>query len=247
MLPKSNPTRMRSVWDLITAGHVQFVTTGYLKLMDPIAGVLIKLRISANALTTIGTVATVLGAVAFGMGHMRLGGIIVAVTAIADALDGIVARRTGQVSIFGAFYDSVLDRVADGALLAGIAFFYANSPVHRSLPLLGITLIGMIGTYMVSYTRARAEALGINAKVGVMQRAERVALLAGPQALFGLALDGWILASVVTVLAVTAWITACQRISFVRRSTEISVPTPLRVLSESAPVPALVAARRAES
>jgi CDP-diacylglycerol--glycerol-3-phosphate 3-phosphatidyltransferase len=238
---------MRSIWDRITAGHVRFVTTGYLRLMDPIAVLLIKLRVSANALTTIGTAATVIGGVAFGMGHMRVGGIIVALTAIADALDGIVARRTGQVSIFGAFYDSVLDRVSDGALLAGIAFFYANNPVHRSLPMLGITLVGMIGTFMVSYTRARAEAVGLNAKVGVMQRAERVALLAGPQAIFGLALDGWILAGVVTVLAVTAWITACQRINFVRRSSEIGVPTPLRVLSENAPVRARVVARRAES
>jgi CDP-diacylglycerol--glycerol-3-phosphate 3-phosphatidyltransferase len=238
---------MPSVWQRITAGHIRFVTTGYLRLMDPIATLLIKLRVSANALTTLGTVATVVGGIAFGMGHMRVGGVIVAITAIADALDGIVARRTGQVSIFGAFYDSVLDRVADGALLAGVAFFYANNPVHRNVPMLGITLVGMIGTYMVSYTRARAEALGINAKVGVMQRAERVALLAGPQALFGLAFDGWILAAVVTVLATTAWITACQRINFVRRSSEISVPTPLRVLSESATVHARVAARRAES
>jgi CDP-diacylglycerol--glycerol-3-phosphate 3-phosphatidyltransferase len=238
---------MRSAWNLITTSHVQFVTTGYIRVMDPIAGVLIKLRISANALTTIGTVATVAGGIAFGMGYMHLGGIIVAVTAVADALDGIVARRTGQVSVFGAFYDSALDRVADGALLGGIAFFYAANPVHRNFPMLGVTLIGMIGTFMVSYTRARAEALGINAKVGVMQRAERVVLLAVPQALFGLALNGWVLAAVVSVLALTAWITAFQRINFVRRSSQVSIPTPLRVLSDTAPLPARVVSRRAES
>lgn len=235
-IPDSNPTRMSSLWKRVTAGHVQFVTTGYLRLMEPIAGVLIRIGISANALTTIGTLSTVIGGVAFAFGHMRLGGWIIAVTAIADALDGIVARRTGQVTVFGAFYDSTLDRIADGALLAGIAYFYASDPVHGSLPMLGISLAGIIGTFMVSYARARAEALGLNAKVGVMQRAERVILLCAPQALFGLALDGWVLSVVVVILTVTAWHTAILRINYVRLSTLVAVPPPLRVMTEK-PLP----------
>lgn len=231
-IANSSPNRMRTPLERISKVHVEFVTTGYLRLMEPIAEVLIKLRVSANALTTIGTLSTVVGGIAFGLGHMHLGGVIVGVTAISDALDGIVARKSGQVTIFGAFYDSSLDRIADGALLAGLAFFYATDPVHHSIPLLVMCLVGMIGTFMVSYTRSRAEALGINAKVGVMQRAERVILLVVPQALFGLALNGWILAIVVTLLTVTAWITACQRINFVRRSTTLDLPVPLRVLSD---------------
>ena len=114
---------MRSLWDRVRKAHVVFVTTGYLRLMEPIAEVLIKLRISANALTTIGTLSTVGGGVAFAFGHMRLAGWIIGLTAIADALDGVVARKTGQVTVFGAFYDSTLDRIADGALLGGIAYF----------------------------------------------------------------------------------------------------------------------------
>jgi CDP-diacylglycerol---glycerol-3-phosphate 3-phosphatidyltransferase len=223
---------MRSLWDRVRKAHVTFVTTGYLKLMEPIAAVLIKLGISANALTTLGTLSTVVGGIAFGFGYMHAGGIIIGMTAIADALDGIVARRTGQVTVFGAFYDSTLDRIADGALLAGIAFFYASHPVYHSLPLLAVSLAGIIGTYMVSYARARAEALGINAKVGVMQRAERVILLCVPQALFGLALNGWVLAGVVVLLTVTAWHTAVLRILYVRRSTLVGIAPPLRVVND---------------
>jgi CDP-diacylglycerol---glycerol-3-phosphate 3-phosphatidyltransferase len=223
---------MRSFWDRVRKAHVVFVTTGYLRLMEPIAAVLIKLGISANALTTIGTLSTVVGGVAFAFGYMHAGGFIIGLTAIADALDGIVARRTGQVTVFGAFYDSTLDRVADGALLAGIAFFYAANPVHHSLPMLAVTLVGIIGTYLVSYARARAEALGINAKVGVMQRAERVILLSVPQAFFGLAFNGWLLAGVVVVLTVTAWHTAILRINYVRVTTLVGEAPPLRVVND---------------
>ncbi|MEO8193085.1 MAG: CDP-alcohol phosphatidyltransferase family protein [Gemmatimonadales bacterium] len=227
---------MSSLWKRVTAAHVQFVTTGYLRLMEPIAGLLIRIGISANALTTLGTLFTVIGGVAYASGHMRVGGWIIGITAIADALDGIVARRTGQVTVFGAFYDSTLDRIGDGALLAGIAYFYATSPIYGSLPMLGVSLAGIIGTFMVSYARARAESLGINAKVGVMQRAERVILLCAPQALFGLALDGWVLRVVVVILTVTAWHTAVLRINYVRHSTLVAQQPPLRVMSEK-PIP----------
>ena len=86
--------------------------------------------------------------------------------------------------------------------------------------MVGVVLMGIIGTFLTSYTRARAEALGIDAKVGVLQRPERVTLLSAPQAFFGLAFDGWILMFIVTLLSVTAWITAVQRIVFVYRATQ---------------------------
>jgi CDP-diacylglycerol--glycerol-3-phosphate 3-phosphatidyltransferase len=236
---------MASFWNRIATAHVQFVTTGYLRIMEPIAGVLIKLGVSANALTTFGTASTVAGGIAFGFGYMRTGGIIIAVTAIADALDGVVARRTNNVTVFGAFYDSTLDRVADGALLAGLAYFYAVNPIHANKWMLAITLAGIIGTYLVSYARARAEALGINAKVGVMQRAERVALLCAPQALFGLALNGWVLRAVVVILAVSAWHTAIRRINYVRLSTQGDIPSPIRVVNEKPSATGIRSTRRA--
>jgi CDP-diacylglycerol--glycerol-3-phosphate 3-phosphatidyltransferase len=215
---------MKTVW--------KSIINGYLRLIEPVAALLVRLRINPNTLTTIGTVCTVSGGIAFATGHIMLAGWIIGLTAIFDVLDGMVARRTGRSTIFGAFYDSTLDRVADGALLGGIAWFFATDPVHKNLPVFGIALIGILGTFLVSYTRARAEALGIDAKVGVMQRAERIVLLSVPQAFFGLVLGGWVLMTVVVILAVTAWITAVQRMLFVRRRAIIDVATPLPIVNE---------------
>src|SRR4029079_14557142 len=100
----------------------------------------------------------------------------------------IFGGRAEQSTWFAAFYDSTLDRVADGAVLGGILYFFATDQIHKNAAIVVLSLLGIIGTYLVSYTRARAEALGIDAKVGVMQRPERVALLSAPQAFFGLAL-----------------------------------------------------------
>ncbi|MEO5589999.1 MAG: CDP-alcohol phosphatidyltransferase family protein, partial [Gemmatimonadaceae bacterium] len=202
---------------------------------------------SPNTLTTAGTVFTIGGGLAFATGHIMVAGWIIGLTAIFDVLDGTVARRTGQASVFGAFYDSTLDRVADGALLGGLAWFFATSPLHRSLPMLAVAILAIVGTFLVSYTRARAESLGIDAKVGVMQRPERVVLLSVPQAFFGLALGGWVLSAVVVVLAVTAWITAVQRILFVRDSALMPVSTPLHSINENAQPPMRNPSRRAQS
>ena len=86
--------------------------------------------------------------------------------------------------------------------------------------MVGVTLLGIIGTFLTSYTRARAESLGIDAKVGIMQRPERVTLLSAPQAFFGLVFNGWVLIAIVLLLSVTAWITAIQRIVFVYQATK---------------------------
>jgi CDP-diacylglycerol--glycerol-3-phosphate 3-phosphatidyltransferase len=221
---------------------------GYLRLIEPVADLLVTLRVSPNVLTSVGTLCTVSGGFAFATGHIRTAGWIIGLTAIFDVLDGTIARRTGKATVFGAFYDSTLDRVADGALLGGIAWFYATNAAWASRPMLAVALLGVVGTFLVSYTRARAEALGIDAKVGVMQRPERVTLLSAPQAFFGLALGGWIFAGVVTILSVTAWITAIQRILFVRRTSLSEVSSPLSIINnaqQSFEAPAV--SRRAQS
>jgi CDP-diacylglycerol--glycerol-3-phosphate 3-phosphatidyltransferase len=143
------------------------------------------------------------------------GGWLLSITALTDVLDGIVARRSNLSSDFGAFLDSSLDRVADGAVLGGLAVFYALNPVHHNVWMFVICLISIIGAYMTSYTRARAESLGLDAKVGMLQRPERVVLLSAPQALFGLTLNGWVLVVIVTILTITAWITVVQRVWYV--------------------------------
>ncbi len=206
----------------------EWIKHGYLRLIEPIASFLIRHGVHPNVITTLGTFCSVAGGVIYGAGHIRTGGWFLGLTAFFDVVDGRVARQTGQTSVFGAFYDSTLDRVADAAVLAGLAVFYATSARHASVPLLVVTLAGIIGGFLVSYTRARAEALGIDAKVGLMQRPERVVLLSAPQAFFGLALDGWVLATIVVLLTVTSWVTAVQRVVAVYRATrptaEVALP-----------------------
>ena len=202
---------MLSLWNAIIRG--------YLRVIEPVAAWLVRRRVHPNTITTFGTLCTVVAGGIFASGHIRTGGWFLGITAIFDVLDGTVARRTGRSSTFGAFYDSTLDRVADGFLMGGLVVFYATSSVHKSDPLLVITLLGLVGTFLTSYTRARAEGLGLDARVGLLQRPERITLLSAPQAFFGLALDGWVLAFIVTLLSVTAWITAVQRMHYVYRTT----------------------------
>ena len=208
---------MKALWDSIK--------NGYLRLIEPVADLMVRHRVNPNTITTVGTVWSIAAGVIYATGHISVAGWVLGLTAIFDVLDGTVARRTGRSTLFGAFYDSTLDRVADGAVLGGLAVFFARNDVHHEVagwiatPMVGVLLLGIIGTFLTSYTRARAEALGIDAKVGLLQRPERVVLLSAPQAFFGLALDGWVLITIVVLLAATAWITAIQRIVFVYHAT----------------------------
>src|SRR5215217_9061861 len=114
---------MKRLWDSIKSG--------YLRIIEPFADMLVRSGISPNAITTIGTLFFVLGGVIYGSGHIMAAGWVIGLTALFDVLDGTVARRTGRTTTFGAFYDSTLDRVADGAVLGGLALFFArNSTLH---------------------------------------------------------------------------------------------------------------------
>jgi CDP-diacylglycerol--glycerol-3-phosphate 3-phosphatidyltransferase len=224
-----------------------WIQRGYLRVIGPVGDFLVRHRVRPNTITTIGTICTLIAGVIFATGHIRTAGWFLGLTALFDVLDGTVARRTGTSSVFGAFYDSTLDRVSDGALLGGLVVFYAVHPVYHSVPLLVITLLGLIGAFLTSYTRARAEALGVDAKVGLLQRPERITLLSAPQAFFGLALDGWVLAGIVTLLSVTAWITVVQRMTFVHRMTDGRAGAPPSAGATAAPASSAVAAPPASS
>jgi CDP-diacylglycerol--glycerol-3-phosphate 3-phosphatidyltransferase len=225
----------------------QAIIKGFLRLIEPVAVMLVRLRVNPNVLTTIGTLGSVAGGVAFATGRIRLAGLIVGMSALFDILDGVVARRTQQSTVFGAFYDSTLDRLADGALLGGLLYFFATSPTYSSRVMVGVTLMTLLGTFIISYTRARAEALGIDAKIGFMQRPERVVLICVPQLFLGLAWNGAVLITVVCILAVSAWVTAIQRIAYVRRITQGTASTPIRVINEKKKLSARFASRRAQS
>lgn len=211
----------------------EFIKTGYLRAIQPLADWLVRRKVNPNTLTTLGTLCSMIGGVIYGSGHIKTGGWFLGITAFFDVLDGTVARRTGQSSTFGAFYDSTLDRVADGFVLGGLGVFYATSPVHQNDAMVIVSFLGLIGTFLVSYTRARAEALGIDAKVGLLQRPERVVLLAVPQAFFGLVFNGAILMTIIVLLTVTAWYTAAQRILVVYRVTKNEAPVSARAANQT--------------
>jgi CDP-diacylglycerol--glycerol-3-phosphate 3-phosphatidyltransferase len=226
-----------------------YLKKGFLRVVEPAISILARNNVNPNTITTVGTLLTIAAAVVYASGHIMTAGWLMSVTAIFDVIDGQVARRTGKCTVFGAFYDSTLDRVADGALMAGLTVFYMTNPIHHNIYMVVVCLAGIVGTFLVSYTRARAESLGIDAKVGVMQRPERIVLLSAPQALFGLFWNGWVLMAIIILLSVTSWITAVQRIAFVYRATKHLDATPIRMVSDPATPPKaeVSATRRAQS
>jgi CDP-diacylglycerol--glycerol-3-phosphate 3-phosphatidyltransferase len=214
---------MKLIWD--------WIQRGYLRIIAPVGDYLVRKNVNPNVITTVGTGCTLVAGVIFATGHISIGGWFLGITALFDVLDGTVARRTGRSTTFGAFYDSTLDRIADGAVFGGLAVFFARNDVHNTIPhamgtpMVGVLLLGIIGTFLTSYTRARAEALGIELKnVGILQRPERITLLSAPQAFFGLTLNGWVLIAICVLLSVTAWVTAVQRIVHVYRATSSERP-----------------------
>src|SRR5256714_9400778 len=211
-----------------------YVKNGALRAIEPAIAFLARNKVHPNTITTVGTLLTVAASVVYATGHIMTAGWIMNVTAFFDVADGEVARRTGRSSVFGAFYDSTLDRVADGALMAGLAFFYATNRVHHNLYMVVVCLVCIVGTFLISYPRARPEALGIDAKIGWMQRPKRMVLLSVPQSFFGLFWNGWVLMGIILLLTVTAWITAVQRIAFVYRFTKSLEPKPIRIINEPA-------------
>jgi CDP-diacylglycerol--glycerol-3-phosphate 3-phosphatidyltransferase len=190
-------------------------------ILAPLVGVLIKANVNPNLLTSLGTLILVGSGVAFGMGLANWGGALLLLSGVMDMLDGRVARGSDGVSKFGAFYDSTLDRVGESALFGGIAVYFVTGGVAEAwvIPALITALVALSAGLTVSYARARAEGLGLECKVGVAQRAERILLLGIPTLFVGAGPGGFVLLGVVAVLAVLAVITVAQRILHVRKIT----------------------------
>jgi len=195
-------------------------------LLSPIVAWLIARRTNPNVLTTIGTVVLLGSGVAYGYGVARLGGALLLMSGVFDMLDGKVARGREVVSKFGAFYDSTLDRVGESALYTGIALYFVSGGVPEwvVLPAVGITVSALACSLMVSYARARAEGLGLDCRVGIAQRAERILGLGVPSLFFGAGPDGFLLLGIVTFLAMIALITVIQRIAHVHKAATQRLP-----------------------
>ena len=178
--------------------------------IDPIGLALYRrLHLRPNHLTLIGLGVSLLATAAFIYARIRTGGILLILAGLCDFFDGSLARASGQVSTFGAFLDSVIDRYSDLVVLLGIVVLYAHMSHMRGAI---VAMAGLIGSMMVSYTKARAESIGVRCTVGIMERPERMICL-----IAGALLD--LLEPALWVLAVLANLTAVQRIAFTWRAT----------------------------
>src|SRR5881397_2221812 len=223
----------------------QRVKDGFVKLIGPLARLLIKSGVHPNAITTVGTVVVIVSGVAFGVGAIRWGGLLL-LSGILDLLDGQVARQGGKITTFGAFYDSTLDRIGEGAVFSGLIFYFLTGPVPADLKPRAIAagLVALVASFLVSYTRARAEALGVENKVGIAPRAERIVFLGVPALVLGAgpARPGVVLFWIVTVLALVSAITVIQRVVHVARVAR-GAPPPSPIPKRET-LPGVAAARR---
>ncbi len=184
--------------------------------VEPITRGLTRARVHPNLLTTVGFLVTMSSAFLFHSNHIRLAGALILIGGIFDIFDGRVARATGLASQFGSFYDSTLDRFSEIAVYLGILSLYNKYPqVTGDVATIYATMLAMAGSIMVSYTRARAEALGIDCKVGLMQRGERVVAIGLAALLFGGAQNALALRIVMIALAILTNLTALQRVVWV--------------------------------
>jgi len=187
-------------------------------MVNPLVERLIRAGVRPNTITTVGTGLVLVSAVAYATGHIRMGGALLLLSGIADTLDGQVARGGAMVTKFGAFYDSTLDRVGDGATFIGIGAFLLTAPdvVYRT-PAVILCMVAILGSVLVSYARARAEGLGLDCKVGIAQRAERILGLGIASVVFGAGPSAVLLEGIVAILAVASLITVVQRFVYVHQ------------------------------
>jgi CDP-diacylglycerol--glycerol-3-phosphate 3-phosphatidyltransferase len=171
-------------------------------VLDSIVRGLSFLHVNPNILTLMGLVVNIFAAVLFAKGRFHAGALVVLFAGIFDMVDGEVARRTQRVTKFGAFFDSVIDRYSDMVLLLGLVVWYAK--LDKSF-YAGLAVMAIVGSIMTSYTRARAESLIPQCKVGFLERPERIVLL-----IIGGLADR--MAAVLWVMAILSNWTVSQRI-----------------------------------
>jgi CDP-diacylglycerol--glycerol-3-phosphate 3-phosphatidyltransferase len=182
------------------------------RITNPIVRILSKSGITPNALTIINLALNIAAAYVIATGHFLFGGILVLVSGLFDLLDGALARFTKQTTKFGAILDSTVDRISEAATLCGLLIWYI--PQEGASLKIVLIFIVLIGSFLVSYVRARAEGLGWQCQVGLFTRAERVIVLA-----IGLLINQTFIA--LCVLAVFVFITIVQRLVYLWKQAKI--------------------------
>jgi CDP-diacylglycerol--glycerol-3-phosphate 3-phosphatidyltransferase len=199
----------------------------YLRIIAPVGKFFAKLGVHPNILSITGFVLSVAAGIIYSIGSFFWAAWVVVLAGTCDALDGQIARQTNKNSSFGAFFDSTLDRYSDMFLFIGLAYYFAGGvPMGFPDPGLGrdtspwtvvIIILAIVGSFMVSYTRARAEGLGLECKKGMMQRPERITLLVIGSLLGSIPKVGPVLLTItLLILAISSNLTALFRVFFIR-------------------------------
>jgi CDP-diacylglycerol--glycerol-3-phosphate 3-phosphatidyltransferase len=186
------------------------------RLLTPLARWFLKLGISPDVVTIVGTSGVCFAALFFYPRHQFFwGSLVIAIFALFDSLDGVMARLSGRSTKWGAYLDSTLDRVADSAIFGGLVLWYSAG--GRTPYLAALSLACLILGSVVSYAKARAEGLGMTANVGIADRAKRVVVVLLATGLVGLGVPQVLLTVVLAGLALASLITVIQRMLEVRR------------------------------
>lgn len=203
-------------------------------VINPLVKGMIKVGITPNMVSTIGFLGNVAAAAMMVLAAWNSGsgeidyamigwaGLVIIASSLFDMLDGQVARLGNMASRFGAMYDSVLDRYSELFTLGGITYFFMNT--HYDWSAL-ITFVALVGSIMVSYVRARAEGLGIECKVGLMQRPERVVVTSLAAIATGITHGSWVLITAMGLIALLANYTAFARVAHCKRELSKARPT----------------------
>ncbi len=188
-------------------------------VFTPLARVLMRRGVSPDAVTIAGTV--VVTGLALGLlptGHLFLGALLIGVFALFDSLDGVLARMSGRSGPWGAFLDSTLDRISDGAVFAGIALWFLRHTEGTVQAWgVGVTLACLVLGGVVPYARARAESVGADAHVGIAERSDRLVIALAPTAFVQFGLPVVVLVVVLGLLAAASLVTVAQRVQAVHR------------------------------
>jgi CDP-diacylglycerol--glycerol-3-phosphate 3-phosphatidyltransferase len=182
------------------------------RITNPIVGILSKSGITPNALTFVNLALSIVAAYVIATGHLPLGGIIILVSGLFDLLDGALARFTKRTTKLGAILDSTVDRISEAATLCGLLIWYV--PQEGVILEIVLILIVLLGSFLVSYIRARAEGVGWQCQIGLFTRAERVIVLA-----IGLLINQILIA--ICILAVFVFVTVVQRLVYLWKQDRI--------------------------
>lgn len=186
------------------------------RLFGPVAAGLLRLGVSPDAVTIVGTLGVAVAALwLYPTGHLLAGTLVIMAFAVGDTLDGIMARASGRSGPWGAYLDSTLDRVADAAVFGGLVLWFTGGGDDRLTAVLALTCLVLGG--VVPYAKARAEGVGMTADVGIAERADRLVAVLLATCLVGLGLPRVLLTVVLALLAVASAVTVVQRVLTVRR------------------------------